>query len=647
MKRILFAILLIAISGIYCQESMAQRETVPLSGDNWHYLPDEHDHGDGNGYCRGLPDSKIQVHVPHTWNVMSGLEDYVGKSWYERRIDIPKEWKNRRIYLKFNAIYRDAVIFVNGREAGRHTGSGYTMFRVDITDLVHCGENLMVVSVDNSFSENAIPYKKSFDWPADGGILRDVFIESVGVLSIDYLHVDASIYGETRLRFRLRNDSSESELKGNLTIKDLTGGKILHSGATSFVRMKNGEYGTELKLDNVRLWHFDNPSLYAATVSITGPDGVEDNVTVKYGYREIKIDGNRLYLNGEAVRVPGVEMMPGSNPDYGMAEPFSFTESTLKLLKESNCILTRFHWQQDSRLLDWLDEHGMLVQVEIPWWQQPLTLDEGLKATVMQQIDEMITEGYNHPCIIAWGLNNEVGRQDMTVSNEMLNYARSIDSARFVNIVNNRIFAMLESDPSLAGDIPTWNEYTGTWIGKAKEELPEHLDRIEEALGGRPLMITENGLCEPKFSGGDSTRISDMIYHYKEWSCRPWILGSIYFSLNDYRTHIGETGEGRFRQRHHGVIDAYNVPKKSYEVLKNLCSPLKIVSCDGKEAVLECSSSLPSYKVSGYCIKAGKRRIAIPDMLPGDRLSISLKRKTESFRILRPTGFSVCEWKRK
>ena len=64
----------------------------------------------------------------------------------------------------------------------------------------------------------------------------------------------------------------------------------------------------------------------------------------------------------------GVERMGGSNPDFGMAEPESSIVHDHDELKHLNCILTRAHWPQDDRVLEYCDRHGILVQSEIPAW---------------------------------------------------------------------------------------------------------------------------------------------------------------------------------------------------------------------------------------------------------------------------------------
>lgn len=632
--------LLFCISTVY-----AQRVERLLSGNDWAFVLDYLKKGEEMGYPQALPTTKNLVNVPHTWNVNPLTEHYVGTAWYEKEFEVPAEWKGRTLRLKFNAVYRDATIYINGKKAGSHYNSGYTVFYVDITDLAQVGKNRLTVSVNNDFSIHAIPYAFSFDWANDGGIIRDVYLIATGNTALKYLHIDAEIDGKTKVKTRLWEDTALNELAAKVSILS-TEGKLLVENEQLLKRNQNGEYHTTVHVPNPSLWHFDHPNLYTVSIEVNDGNNIKDKISQRYGYRKIEIKGDKLYLNNEPIRLPGIEWMPGSHPDYGMAEPKEVWEESAKLIKNTNSIITRFHWQQDPALLDWFDENGMLVQIELPWWQQPASMKGELLETAKTQLKNTIENDYNHPSIFAWAISNEVGQQPVTDAQVLVDYVRSLDKDRFVNIVTNNIQRRLKTDQSLIGDIPTWNEYIGTWAGASREELPGHLVNIHKILNGKPLLITEAGLCEPRFEGGDERRIEDMKYHYDQWASAPWIIGTIYFSLNDYRTHMGETGEGRMKQRWHGLVDVYNQSKPSYYKLSELHAPLKIVEVKGNSVKLYCINSLPSYSIKGYYLIAKDKKISLPDMAPGEEITVKIPKNTSYFEIFRPTGFRTTRWER-
>lgn len=113
-----------------------------------------------------------------------------------------------------------------------------------------------------------------------------------------------------------------------------------------------------------------------------------------------------------------------------------------------------------------------------------------------------------------------------------------------------------------------WNDYLGLW--EPSDDIPKHMIRTCEKANGMPLLVSEFGLCEPQFKGGDKERariLEERLALYKKIHN---ICGYMWFSLNDYRTHCGEAGKDKMRQRVHGSTDLYGNKKPSYELLRKL-----------------------------------------------------------------------------
>ena len=306
-------------------------------------------------------------------------------------------------------------------------------------------------------------------------------------------------------------------------------------------------------------------------------------------------------------------------------------------------------------MLDAMDEMGILCTEQIPWWQQPAPALGELRQNAREQLEEMIEADYNHPSLFAWGLANEVWgcHDDLRYLRDI---AKQLDPHRLNIAFSHQTYKDYDKNPSCVLDIPTWNEYTGSWHGPRREDLPGRLEKIDSALGDRPLMITEAGLCEPAFTGGDSRRIDDMIYHVKEWQKTSFIPGYIYFCVQDYRTQMGEEGLGKWRIRRHGVTKVDLTPKPSYSVLRQLMSPIEITEvhpANNRDAAitLHVKNSIPSYTLHGYTLRytdgnGQQHDIALPDMQPGESHHFVLKdiNAQYAFDIQRPGGFAVIEY---
>lgn len=343
----------------------------------WRFCPDANRVGEAEQWhIKGLAHAR-SVSVPHTWNVEDELEDYRGLAWYEYRFRAPEEWKGSLIRIKFEAVYRDAVVWLNGFKVGEHRRSGYTTFILDLTSAVRFDrENLLTVLVDNSNSEESLPIRNSFDWADDGGIIRDVSLIITGPTAIDYLMIDAMPVFPARANDPIAGMiSAKAALCGQPVTKPdqckvdlavLKEGSVVWKESRIPVLSDGSAAFGNIRLDSVDLWHFDHPHLYTFSVDLYVNGELSDRIESTFGFREITTKGHQLFLNREPVRLFGVEWMPGSHPAVGMAESEADLYTWLKRMKDVNCVFTRFHWQQHEKLLDWCDRNGILVQEDIP-----------------------------------------------------------------------------------------------------------------------------------------------------------------------------------------------------------------------------------------------------------------------------------------
>lgn len=554
-----------------------------------------------------------EVTIPHTWNIEEGTEEYWGIGWYEYTWEVPKDWEERRVRISFKAVYHDAEVYLNGVQIGEHKNSGFTPFSLELTKALKFGEeNKLTVKVDNSFTESMLPYMRSFDWANDGGIIRDVELIITGKHFLEGVHF---ITNPVLLQEDIRQEEGEAlfgihaNVNGSLE-EDLELTWELYKGYYEFSeKIEEGSIpvhthaleATSHKINGIQYWHFDSPALYTVRLTLKCKGVIEDVIESSIGFREFVVKGNGFYLNGERVRICGTEWMPGSDPAYGMAEPKEQLEKMMVSLKESNCVYTRFHWQQDEFLFDWCDRHGMLMQEEIPFWGKSSVVAGELQwETFCQQAKEMIEAHRNHPSIIAWGVGNELdGQAEETIAyiKKAVEFIHDLDDTRMANYVSNTFYKDASLDGTVYGDALMINDYIGTWAGE-RDQFAE-LDKVVAANPDKPLIPAEFGLCEPFFAGGDKKREAIFLEKMEAYRKYPCIAGTINFSLNDYRTQMGEDGAGKYRQRIHGSVGLTGEKKPSYYVVQRECSPLDI-KWKGIKLTIACKTDLPSYEVKNY-----------------------------------------------
>lgn len=657
---------------------------VSLDG-TWLFRTDPEMRGEADGWqAPGAPlDGWEEVTVPSTWQVSEKTSDYMGAAWYRREFDAPGHWEGRVVRVEFEAVFHTAAVFVNGRKAGEHIGKGYTAFTLDISGLLEFGRrNVVAVRADNSFAPAMLPRNNSYDWTPDGGITRRVRLLITPPVYLEYAWIDAQpdLSQDTAglaIRAVVRNataDTAGFELGFRVT-DEASGLAVLERPSAANFDLPAGTSREvslpEVVLDRPKLWHFDHPHLYTLDIWISRNGKAGHGLRENFGVRRIEIRGTEFYLNGEPVRLAGVERMAGSHPDFGMAEPEAWIAHDHDDLKELNCVFTRVHWQQDGRVMDHCDRQGILIQVEVPTWGpdtfRKLEGDpfEEVAKNGLEQLREMIARERNHPCVFSWGLCNEVDGQNPVAQEfvrRMLHEAKRLDPNRLCSYASNSLQKTPERDVSAEMDFIEWNEYYETWYGGDPGVMRKNLEAIHAAFPGKPVVVSEYGYCactadRPE---NDPRRAEILETHNAVFRDHPWVGGLIFFDYNDYRTHLGDKGTGVMKQRVHGVVDVYGSRKPSYERLRRESSPvgsLEIRREGGKRlAVIRTRPDIPSYTLRGYKLRwvvfghggipLERRERPLPDIDPGGDLELLLDIQEKDARrlrvdLVRPTGFSA------
>jgi len=368
----------------------------------------------------------------------------------------------------------------------------------------------------------------------------------------------------------------------------------------------------------------------------------------------------------------GVERMAGSNPEFGMAEPEGWITHDHDDLKHLNCVFTRVHWPQDTRVLDYCDRHGILVQSEIPAWGSDTFKgmgaepDADILANGLEQMREMIARDRNHPCIVLWGLCNEVGGQQPAAyqfAKRLLAEVKELDPGRLCSYASNSLEKNPERDVAALMDVIEMNEYVGTWAPGNLDTIREYLDAAHAAFPGKPIIISEYGYCAcvPERPEDDSRRIATLRSHDGVFRSREFIAGAIFFCYNDYRSQAGFSGTGALKQNVHGVVDVFGRRKASFEALREECSPVLTLSVDRHgnlfRVLIRTRGDLPAYVLRGYALRAisygeggiplEQQTAALSDIAPGGETAaeVSFAGVTQTsrvrFDVVRASGFSA------
>jgi beta-glucuronidase len=622
------------------------------------------------------------VEVPHTWQIELSRSDYRGVAWYRREFDVLAAWREAVVRVEFEAVFHTATVWVNGQRVGEHLRKGYTAFAFEISSMLRWGEaNTIAVRVDSAFNDQMLPRGHSSDWAHDGGIFRPVQLLITPKTFVERIAIDAMpdlATGDAAITVSADCKNASAKLwKGAASFRVIegeTGLTVLTNSVPASFSIKAGASQTLVlkgSLKQARLWHFDCPNLYRLEFSIANGSEGHQLETI-FGVRKLEVKDGQFHLNGERVRLMGVERMAGSNPEFGMAEPAEWIENDHRDLKRLNCVFTRVHWPQDKRVLDYCDRHGILMQTEVPAWggdtfkgmgtqPNPAIMENGL-----EQLSEMIARDRNHPSVVVWGLCNEIGGQAPPAyqfAKRMLEEAKHLDPGRLCSYASNSLDTTPERDVAGLMDFIEANEYFGTWAAGTAEDAARQLDQLHTVFPGKPIVISEYGYCactadRPE---GDEHRIEILKTHDAAFRSKDFIGGAIFFCYNDYRTHVGDRGAGPLQQRVHGVVDVYGAQKPSYAILHQESSPVESLTIESElntfHLIVKARSTLPAYTLRGYKmvgvfyaqgnIPAELQKVEVPELAPGKYVKLDLAFKQSEaplrvrFELLRPTGFSA------
>ena len=366
-------------------------------------------------------DGWADIKVPGEW-AMQGFDVERGKAaGYFRTFAVPSYWKNKRVKLRFNAVYSDATVYVNGKKAGSHVG-GFTAFELDVTELIKIDkENTLSLAVKNESVADSLASGSKYACHPLGGISRSVSLIALPQVNISSLAMQTIFDKEFKdatltALIDISNESSadvsgmkvDFELSPWKSTKKVTLGndtivcEIVKPGQTAKLKFSAEVAGP-------KKWDCENPNLYVLTCKLIKGGKVIETVKQRFGFRQCEVIGNQLFVNGTAVKLRGVNRHE-VYPLTGRSVPKEMYRRDIELFREGNVNHIRTcHYQPDEALMEAADELGMFIECEGSFcWAHKTRANQNLirEATVGQTL-EMVVLNRNHPSIIFWSLANE------------------------------------------------------------------------------------------------------------------------------------------------------------------------------------------------------------------------------------------------
>jgi len=662
------ALLLVAAFALphtaYAQGVAAQATArIDLDG-KWAFKIDPYQEGTDAGYWATQHDDTAwdRIDVPGVWDTYDRYHDYTGDAWYRFAFDTDQAWGAQNVRLVFDSVYHDSEIWLNGRKLGENN-LGWIPFSFDVEEYLapHGQKNVVALRVSNRFKRGAV-----WNW---GGIRRPVYLEVAPQTRIERVYVTPTPDLKTgratiAVRTAVANDNPEGILAG-VDLRILRNGAIVREiPATRQVSIARGSTGNisqtiELPREQVALWHFNDPNLYTIEATLRVKGKPVHSVSDRFGIRKVEVKGEALFLNGEKVRLVGLNMVP-EDRFSGNALPLSRIKEDVDLLKSMSANFARLSGPVlPKEYVSYLDEVGFLLVEEVGLWGKDRLVDPD-HPLPRKWLERLIDDHYNHPSVIAWSVGNEIG--DLTKNpkaNEYVKaateYARKLDPTRLAVYISYSA-DFQENDPAQFSDIVMFNKYS---------DHAKRLEVVHKYHGGKPIFFSEIGVSldseDPNLSFIDPSAMMTDLRKY------PYLVGTSYFAFSDYRSNWIDSKPTWTtpvsENRTWGVLTAYRKPKRAFYKLQRFYAPVETFDLADNGAASYTArikprglDTFPSYGLSGYrlawvakdaegkAVSAGI--VPVPDLVPGaPQVELPIRPAATfarlSLNLLDPSGYRV------
>ena|GEM_PF-6897769 len=423
-KSYLLAVLLLTVvlAGTWNPAGAALREDVLLSpGQGWEmFVPGSRDFSI-------LPDNQSG------WSAVDTLSHPNPLTWYRKLIDIPAEWKGKRVILNVGPVAYGADVYLNGKQVGTHLGAA-AAFDVDLTQAVNWkGPNVLwIASMDwsvlldpkldkshNAISIESVPEKSMLGPIAYAtwmiyGIYGDVRLRAVPVVRVTDVSINTSVrnWQFTAVVTIRNNDTSAHKVVLTTQItkwKDSTAVKLLPESSVTLPAHSEIVATLKLPWPDPILWRPGNPQLYSFVANIREDNVLLDSMQTRFGFREFWIEQNNaktqswFVLNGVRQNLRGESIWHARFGD-------AYVSTALDWFKANNFNIIRMCSGGMEPYYDMADEKGILTTSEMPFYfnqkydySNPIFWQNALK---FQQ--DQIKYLRNHPSIVMWDIENEV-----------------------------------------------------------------------------------------------------------------------------------------------------------------------------------------------------------------------------------------------
>lgn len=337
------------------------------------------------------------VEVPY---LSQPVRHYLGVAWYQREMEIPAAWRGKRVELKLERTRWETTVYVDERKVGS-CRSLVSSHNYDL-GILEPGKHRLTIRINNSML--LPPYRPDGHSVSDAegstwnGVVGRIELRATTPVWID----DAQVYPNLQEKHALIKVKV-----GNLTAK-AGSGTVRAGGVSAPVQWTadGGEAELEVPMNNATPWSEFTPVLQHLRLTLTGPQA-DDRRELRFGMREIRVEGKHILLNGELFQFRATHDGGGFPLTGYPATDVATWKRIIGICKQWGLNGIRFHsWCPPEAAFTAADELGFYLQPECGMWN---SFDpEGKMLQVLRdETTQLLKQLGNHPSLVLLNASNE------------------------------------------------------------------------------------------------------------------------------------------------------------------------------------------------------------------------------------------------
>jgi len=517
------------------------------------------------------------IRVPGNWEMQGyaglayGKDIKAGYGLYRQAFELDRRWSTNLIYIAFDGVENGFTFYINAKEVGTFP-SAHNRCMFDISKYMNYeGKNMIAVKVPRTGSRG-YQFDLNDDWSL-GGISRSVTLYAIPVTHFEDITIRTKLIDRQTAHIEL--DFAKFAIKKNVDVT--IGARLLDANGevvAAFEGLTSDK--TMMEVKNYHPWTAETPYLYSLMTELKENGRTVQVNEQKVGIRDISWQNAVLRINGQAVKLRGVNHHDES-PMKGRAITEQEIKKDLEMMKEANINTIRTsHYPPNERLIELCDSMGIYVICEVPFGYGDELLSMSGSLELLKQRAKMTVErDKNHPSVIIWSVGNENPVTENGLKTGA--YVQELDPTRpYVFPSTHKPFEELramkiDSIPLYSCHYPTTEELKkwGPTLDKPlvntefahalgndfgqMEDIVEEWYRHDKLAGGAVWLWADQGLMRMSMDYCDKTKTTQ----------HAWIDRSLYYDAN------GDKGTD-------GIVYADRTPQTDYWQVRKVYSPVKI-----------------------------------------------------------------------